>query len=68
MKLCCITLYFNYLNVIEQNTFLLCIIAEINCLMLRKLTSSEILKNVMDSNPEEEDVQEEVRKVQTYVL
>jgi len=36
--------------------------------MLRKLTSSEILKNIMDSNPEEEDVQEEVRKVQTYVL
>jgi len=68
MKLCCITLYFNYLNVIKQNTFLLCIIAEINSLMLRKLTSSEILKNIMDSNPEEEDVQEEVRKVQTYVL
>lgn len=36
--------------------------------MLRKFTSSEILKNIMDSNPEEEDVQEEVRKLQTSVL
>jgi hypothetical protein len=36
--------------------------------MLRKFTSLEILKNVMDSNPEKEDVQEEVRKVQTSVL
>jgi hypothetical protein len=36
--------------------------------MSRKLTSSEILKNIMDSSPEEEDVQEEVRKVQTSVL
>jgi hypothetical protein len=36
--------------------------------MLRKLISSEILKNIVDSNPEEEDVEEEVRKVQTSVL
>ena len=36
--------------------------------MLRKLSSSEILKNIMDSNPEEEDVQEEVRNVQTSIL
>jgi hypothetical protein len=68
MKLCCITLYFNSLNIIKQNSFLLYVIAEINCLMLRKLTSSDILKNIMVTNPEEEVVGEEVRKVQTSVL
>jgi len=36
--------------------------------MLRKMTSSEIPKNIMDSTPQEEDVQEEVGKVHTSVL